>query len=77
MFWSRLARHAEPEVDWRPATTDALKTLNPGLEQRDVTVGAQMARPTAPRATVQGSRAAQGPDDQPHAPGHRHRPPRS
>jgi putative phage-type endonuclease len=44
MFWSRLQREAEPEVDWRPATTDALKTLNPGLEQRDVTIGAQLAR---------------------------------
>lgn len=44
MFWSRIARRDEPEVDWRPATTDALKTLHPGLEQRDVTVGAQMAR---------------------------------
>ena len=44
MFWSRIGRHAEPEVDWRPATTDALKTLNPGLEQRDVTVGAQLAK---------------------------------
>jgi putative phage-type endonuclease len=44
MFLSRIARRDEPEVDWRPATTSALKTLNPGVEQRDVTVGAQLAR---------------------------------
>jgi putative phage-type endonuclease len=44
LFWSRLARCDEPEVDWRPATTAALKTLNAGLEQRDVTVGAQLAK---------------------------------
>jgi len=44
MFWSRIQRQDEPDVDWRSATTDALKTLHPGLEQVDVTVGAQLAR---------------------------------
>lgn len=43
-FMSRIARRDEPDVDWRPATTSALKTLNPGIEDRDVTVKAQLAR---------------------------------
>jgi hypothetical protein len=44
LFLSCIARRDEPEVDWRPATTSALKTLNPGVEQVDVAVGAQLAR---------------------------------
>ena len=44
MFLSRIARRDEPEVDWRSSTTSALKTLNPGVEQVDVPVGAQLAR---------------------------------
>jgi len=44
LFRSRIERRDEPEVDWRSATTDALKTLNPGLEQRDIAVGAQLAK---------------------------------
>jgi len=43
-FWSRIQREDEPEVDWRSATTSALKTLHPGLEQVDITVGAQLAK---------------------------------
>jgi putative phage-type endonuclease len=44
LFWSRIQRQDEPEVDWRPATTDALKHLNQGVEQRDITIGARLAR---------------------------------
>lgn len=43
-FMARLARRDEPEVDWRPATTAALKTLHPGVEDVTVTVGARLAR---------------------------------
>lgn len=43
-FMARLAARDEPEIDWRPATTAALKTLHPGVEDADVTVGAQLAR---------------------------------
>lgn len=44
LFLSRIARRDEPEVDWRPATTDALKHLNRGVEQVDVNIRAQLAR---------------------------------
>jgi putative phage-type endonuclease len=43
-FLARIARGDEPDVDWRPATADALRRLSDGIEDRDITVGAQMAR---------------------------------
>jgi putative phage-type endonuclease len=43
-FLARIARGDEPDVDWRPATSAALRRLNEGIEDRDITVGAQMAR---------------------------------
>lgn len=42
-FLARIEHRTEPDVDWRPQTTAALKHLNPGLEQRDVTVRRQLA----------------------------------
>ncbi len=42
-FLACIANDIEPAVDWRPATTAALKHLNPGVEQRDVTIGRQLA----------------------------------
>jgi hypothetical protein len=42
-----LDRHlqpgVEPDVDWRPATAEALKRLHPDLEDRDVAIGAELA----------------------------------
>jgi putative phage-type endonuclease len=42
-FLARIEHRTEPGVDWRPQTTAALKHLNPGIEQRDVTVRRQLA----------------------------------
>ena len=43
-FTRQVAGGEEPDVDWRPATGDALRHLNQGVEQRDVTVRPQLAR---------------------------------
>ena len=37
-FLGRLANGPEPDIDWRPATTGALKQLHPDVEDRDVAV---------------------------------------
>lgn len=38
LFLCRLADGHEPDVDWRPATTAALKQLHPTVEDRDVEI---------------------------------------
>lgn len=38
-----LRADVEPEVDWRPATAEALKRLHPDLEDRDVTISGDLA----------------------------------
>lgn len=42
-FLERLEDGDPPDVDWRPATRDALNHLHPELEDRDVTIGRQLA----------------------------------
>jgi putative phage-type endonuclease len=42
-FLQRIDRGDPPDVDWRPATRDALSHLHPELEDRDVTIGRQLA----------------------------------
>jgi putative phage-type endonuclease len=37
-FLDRIDLGDPPDVDWRPATTDALKKLHPGLEDREVVI---------------------------------------
>lgn len=41
-FLDRIDEQDEPAVDWRPATTEALKKLHPSLEDRDVVIGRQL-----------------------------------
>ena len=41
-FLDRIDRQDPPDVDWRPATIAALKTMHPGVEDRDVHVGRQL-----------------------------------
>jgi len=58
-FLACIERRIEPDVDWRPQTTAALKHLNPGIEQRDVTVRRQLAvsyRAAVRRAAEAGQR---------------------
>jgi putative phage-type endonuclease len=43
-FLRRIETGHEPDVDWRPATTAALKRLHPSLEDRQVIVPKGMAR---------------------------------
>lgn len=43
-FLDRLDRREEPDVDWRPATTAALKKLHPSVEDRDVEIPRYLAR---------------------------------
>jgi putative phage-type endonuclease len=42
-FLGRLRNGVEPDVDWRPATRDALKQLHPELEDREVEIPAHLA----------------------------------
>ena len=43
-FLDRVAHQDPPDVDWRAATTSALKTLYPGVgEDREVLIGRQLA----------------------------------
>ena len=42
-FLMRLNFGQEPDVDWRPATIDALKALHPSVEDTDIPVSAQLA----------------------------------
>ena len=42
-FLERLGHGDEPDVDWRPATTGALKALHPSVADREVTIGRQLA----------------------------------
>jgi len=42
-FLERIDRGEPPEVDWRPATSAALRRLHPSLEDRDVSIGGQLA----------------------------------
>jgi putative phage-type endonuclease len=42
-FLGRIERGDPPDVDWRPATRDALKHLHPSLEDRDVYVDRNLA----------------------------------
>lgn len=44
MFLRRIEAGDPPDVDWRPATRDALKRLHPSLEDRDVYVTRQRAK---------------------------------
>jgi putative phage-type endonuclease len=41
-FRRRLEVGDAPDVDWRPATADALKKLHPSLEDRDAVIGRQL-----------------------------------
>lgn len=41
-FRGRLAAQEPPDVDWRPATTDALKKLHPSLEDQEAIVPATL-----------------------------------
>src|SRR5260370_13630683 len=43
-FLERIAYGDPPDVDWRPATTDALKHLHPSVEDVDVTIGSALAK---------------------------------
>lgn len=43
-FLDRVAREDEPEIDWTPATSKALKTLRPDLVEREVFINAKLAR---------------------------------
>jgi putative phage-type endonuclease len=42
-FLSCIAAGVEPDPDWRPATTAALKYLHPSVEDRDAVVGVRTA----------------------------------
>lgn len=42
-FLDRIECQEPPDVDWRPATIAALKTMNPGVEDREVVIGRQLA----------------------------------
>lgn len=42
-FLDRIRFGDPPDVDWRPATSAALKRLYPGVEDRDVPIGVQLA----------------------------------
>lgn len=41
-FLDRIDLQDEPDVDWRPATTAALKHLHPSVEDRDVMIGRRL-----------------------------------
>lgn len=43
-FLDRVAHEDEPEIDWTPATTKALKTLRPELVEGEVFIKAKLAR---------------------------------
>lgn len=43
-FLDRLDTKDEPDVDWRPATLDALRTLHPDVEDESVCVPDQLGR---------------------------------
>jgi putative phage-type endonuclease len=43
LFLHRLGTGSAPGVDWRPATSAALRHLHPGVEDRDVRISAQLA----------------------------------
>ncbi len=43
MFLDRLRGGREPDVDWRPATIDALKALHPDVEDTEIPVSPQLA----------------------------------
>lgn len=43
-FLDRIDTKDEPDVDWRPATLDALRTLHPDVEDESVCVPDQLAR---------------------------------
>ena len=42
-FLDRIKREDPPDVDWRPATIDALKVLHPSVEDADALVSRQLA----------------------------------
>jgi putative phage-type endonuclease len=42
-FLERIDHGDEPDVDWRPATTGALRALHPSVEDREVVIGRQLA----------------------------------
>jgi putative phage-type endonuclease len=42
-FLDRIDLGDEPDVDWRPATREALKHLHPSVEDTDVVIGRQLA----------------------------------
>ncbi|HEV2376197.1 MAG TPA: YqaJ viral recombinase family protein [Streptosporangiaceae bacterium] len=42
-FLARIDRNDEPDVDWRPATADALKRLHPDVEDIEAIVGVRTA----------------------------------
>jgi putative phage-type endonuclease len=44
LFLQRVAERRPPDVDWRPATADALKRLHPSVLDEDVTIPKGMAR---------------------------------
>ena len=56
-FLKRLDAGDEPDIDWRPATTDALKRLHPSVEDRDAIVRVRTA--SAYRTAVLRYRAAE------------------
>jgi len=43
-FLMRIDEKNPPEIDWRPATSDALKRLHPSAGDRDVIIGGQLAQ---------------------------------
>lgn len=43
-FLGRIAFGDPPEVDWRPATADALKRLHPSVQDIDVPISTQLAQ---------------------------------
>ena len=43
LFLNRLQDRREPDVDWRPATLDALKALHPSVEDTEAEVSVQLA----------------------------------
>jgi putative phage-type endonuclease len=42
-FLARIAVGSPPDIDWRPATRDALKHLHPSVKDEDVNIGGQLA----------------------------------
>ena len=77
MFWSRIA--AAGRTGGRLASRHHRRAQDPATPAwSSGTSPSARSSPVLPRrpAPVQGRRAAQGPDDQPDAAGHRHRPPR-